>query len=93
MAPHLTPKEIDLLMKLAAKGANAVKLHRHLAAQRARRGIQAPTVTNIRKLANGRTYKRGVVEKRGRPAKLSHSNVMRHEEIKIQKSKQKIRFH
>ena len=56
MAPHLTPKEIDLLLKMAAKGENAVTLQRRLAVQHERHGMQAPNITNVRKLLKGGTY-------------------------------------
>ena len=74
---------------MAAKGANAVQLHRSLAVRRARRGVPAPNVTNIRKLVKGRTYNRGSVERRGRPSKLTHSNVMilnRTRKLKLKKA-------
>ena len=73
---HLNPKEIHFLMKMAAKGANAVQLHRSLAVRWARSGVPAPNVTNIRKLVKGRTYNRGSVDRCGRPWKLTHSNAM-----------------
>ena len=76
MAPHLMPAEIDFLLKMAARGENAVTLHRRLAAQRARRGMESPNVTNIRKLLKGATYNRGATETRGRAAKPSRANVL-----------------
>ena len=61
---------------MAAASENAVTVRRGLAALRAKRGMLALNVTNIRKLLIGRTYNCGAVETRGRVAKLFRANAL-----------------
>ena len=81
------PAEIDFLLKMVARGENAVTLHRRLAAQHARRGMESPNITNIRKLLKGATYNRGATETCGRAPKLSHTNVLSMKRVRKDKLK------
>ena len=73
MAPHLTGKEIDFInsnRKLEPK-----VVHEKLVKQRTKKRMEAPTLRNLRKILKGETYRRGVVETRGRKEKLTRRNV------------------
>ena len=74
-APHAQRNRS--LAQAGRKGETAVTLQHRLAVQRKRQGLQAPHVTNIRRLLKGGTYNRDAVETRGRAAKLSSANVLR----------------
>jgi hypothetical protein len=68
MAPHLEPKEIDQIRKWFGKGMPPVTIHARLAASRLRRDMDAPHLTNVRKVLKGFSYKAsGQKETRGRP--------------------------
>ena len=71
MAPHLTEDELDFAQAKASAGKTPVEVHALLAKKRARKGVDAPNLTNVRKALKGKTYKRGRQERRGRKLKLS----------------------
>ena len=75
MAPHLTLKERDVLTAWAADGLKPVQIHRRLQAQRSRRGLDAPNLTNIRRVIKGATYKQGTKETRGCKRTLTKRQV------------------
>lgn len=75
MAPHLSPTEQDLLLKLHADGKTATAIHRALEAMRRRKGIDCVNVTVTRRFLKGRTHKRGVAEARGRKRTFTRANV------------------
>jgi len=77
MAPHLTPTELDPIHSLEAAGRDPAGIHQALSAQRARKKIVAPHITNARKALKGNTYKRGRKETRGRRVKYSKKMVLR----------------
>ena len=77
MAPHLTPAELDFIHSLETAGRDPAGIHQALSAQRARKKIAAPHITNVRKALKGNTYKRGRKETRGRRAKYSKKMVLR----------------
>ena len=77
MAPHLTPTELDSIHSLEAAGCDPAGIHQALSAQRARKKIAAPHITNVRKALKGNTYKRGRKETRGRRAKYSKKMALR----------------
>ena len=75
MAPHLTLKERDVLTAWAADGLKPVQIRRRLQAQRSRRGLDAPNVTNIRRVFKGATYKQSTKETRGCKRTLTKRQV------------------
>ena len=77
MAPHLTAQELDQIQAKGAAGWTPAEVHSWISARRARKGILAPNITNIRKALKGNTYRRGITETRGRKRALS-AHVVRH---------------
>ena len=75
MAPHLSPADKDLLTQLRGQGLAPTAIHAKLTAKRARRGLAAPTIQNVRKALTGRTYKAALAETRGRKRKLTTVNA------------------
>ena len=77
MAPHLDPKEMDLLRTwFGAQGLSPTAAHAKLTQARAKRGIAAPNITNVRKFLRGLTYKASTTEQRGRKTRLTRSHVL-----------------
>ena len=68
MAPHLKPKEFDLLRRWSGKDKlPPVQVHAKLKKRRDKQGIPTQNLTNIRKALKGMTYQVKAKEKRGRP--------------------------
>ena len=77
MAPHLDPKEMDLLRAwFGDQGSSPTAAHAKLTQARAKRGIAAPNITNVRKFLRGLTYKASTTEQRGRKTRLTRSHVL-----------------
>ena len=64
-------------LSLGTAGPDPAGFHQALSAQRARKKIAAPHITNARKAFKGNTCKRGRKESRGRRAKYSKKMVLR----------------
>ena len=75
MAPHLTPRELDLVAKLAHEGKTPAQVRARLAVSRDRQHVDTPTVNNVRLAMAGKTFKRGVVETRGRKKKMTPKRI------------------
>lgn len=75
MAPHLSSREQDLLIKLRGQGVSPQDAHSKLAAIRRRQGIAETKLAVIHRFFRGATHRRGSVETRGRPRKLTNRNV------------------
>jgi hypothetical protein len=73
MPVHLSAEELDFVN--GQIGKTPIEVHKALSTKRARKGVPAPNLTNVRKVLKGLTYKRGGVETRGRKLKLSKANV------------------
>jgi hypothetical protein len=73
MPVHLSAEELDFVN--GQIGKTPIEVHKALGTKRARKGVPAPNLTNVRKVLKGLTYKRGGVETRGRKLKLSKANV------------------
>ena len=71
MAPHLTLSELNSMQSKAAAGKTPSEVHAWLESARAKKKIEAPNLTNVRKALKGKTYRRAAVETRGRKPKLS----------------------
>jgi transposase len=69
----LSAEELDFVT--GQIGKTPIEVHKALSTKRARKGVPAPNLTNVRKVLKGLTYKRGGVETRGRKLKLSKANV------------------
>ena len=76
MAPHLTKHEQDLIHELMGDGLAAGDIHGKLEALRERDGVECVHVSKIREFMRGRTYRRGIVETRGRKRSWSRANVL-----------------
>ena len=72
---HLTLKEIDQILKKRGDGKEPVEIHAWLEKERARKGLQAPHLTNVRRVLTGSTYRRGKAETRGRKKALTEKQV------------------
>jgi len=77
MAPHLTTQELDFVHKLSNKGKAPVQIHEQLTARRTKRGVDTPTVGNLRRVLKGVTYKRGRKETRGRKHAWTKKNAVK----------------
>ena len=75
MAPHLSNVERDYVFDKAREGKAIVEIHALVKGRRDRRGVQAPHLTNLRKLLMGASYRHGRVETRGRSSRLSRLQV------------------
>ena len=78
MAPHLQPKELDLLRYWSGKlKLTPSKVCSKLKEYREARGVVSPNITNVRKALKGLTYKRCGPEKRGRVRVYKRGDVLR----------------
>jgi hypothetical protein len=77
MAPHLTLAELDFINEKKQDGLTPVQIHARLAAQRTKKKIATPHLTNARKAPKGKVCKRGRVETRGRRPKFTRAMVLR----------------
>ena len=77
MVRHLNSIELDRALRLHRSGLSAVEVREKLDHSRKKKDSNdaAPHVANIRLLLRGRSYKRGNVETRGRPLKLTPRKV------------------
>ena len=75
MAPHLSLEELDKVQKLTHQGLAPQDIQANLAKSRGKQGIAAPTVNNVRRAMQGKTYKRGAVETRGRKKLMTPKRV------------------
>ena len=75
MAPHLCATELNSLHQWLSKGFETPEMLRRIAKQRERRGVEAPKLRQIQRLLQGASFKRGVLETRGRKKKLSSRNI------------------
>ena len=71
MAPHLADSELNYVFALKEKGLAPTAIHKKLVARRAKKGVPTPSLPNLRRTLKGKSYKRGKVETRGRPKKLT----------------------
>jgi hypothetical protein len=71
MAPHMTPKELDLIRTMKGKGKTPLQIHESLQKRRTNRGQVGPDISNVRKAVKGETFRSGMVETRGRKRILS----------------------
>lgn len=71
MAPHLSVIELGRMQVLLGRGRTAIQIRDALAAQRARRGVEPPDLTTVRRALKGKTFRRGLPEARGRKPKLT----------------------
>ena len=77
MAPHLTPQELDFVTAKRAMGKGPVEIHRMLEQKRARKGVKAPHLTSLRHVLKGHTYRRGMVETRGRKPRYTKRMILK----------------
>lgn len=81
---HLSPKEIDELQKMRLKGVTLKKCQAFLS--RRRRG-PAPSEASCSRALRGLTYKRGGVERRGRPTKITPQKLVTLNRVRKQMQK------
>ena len=77
MAPHLTLAELDFINEKKQDGLTPVQIHARSAAQRTKKKIATPHLTNVRKAPKGKVCKRGRVETRGRQPTFTRAMVLR----------------
>ena len=97
MAPHLSDAELDFIAAKRLAGKSAVQIHALLNSRRARAGVDAPHLTNVRRALKGKTYKRSRKETRGRKATYSRKVVLaldraRKDLIKKTKNNREVRW-
>ena len=97
MAPHLSDAELDFIAAKRLAGKSAVQIHALLSSRRARAGVDAPHLTNVRRALKGKTYKRSRKETRGRKATYSRKVVLaldraRKDLIKKTKNNREVRW-
>ena len=85
MAPHLTNHEQDLIHEWMGDGLDAGDIHGKLEALRKRDGVDCVHVSKIREFMRGRTYRRGIVETRGRKRSWSRANVLNADAARLRK--------
>ena len=77
MAPHLKPKEFDLLRRWSGKNKlPPVQVHAKLKKRRDKQGIPTQNMTNIRKAFKGMAYQVKAKEKRGLPGTYTRGDVL-----------------
>ena len=76
MAPHLTPAELDFVVK-SARTKSSSEILAGISAARRKRKVEVPKVWAIRRALAGATHKRGVEETRGRNKKLNKVQASR----------------
>ena len=86
MAPHLTPIEQHKLIEWRQK-LTPIQVHQKLPALRARRNIQCPDLTAVRKFLKGNTHRRGAVQTRGAKRKWTRAHVLTANRVRRQKIK------
>ena len=67
----MTKNELNVIQQKAWAGKTPSEIHAWLETTRAKRKVEAPDLTNVRKALKGKTYRRAAVETRGRKATLS----------------------
>ena len=75
MAPHLTPDELDLVMRMVGQRRTGEEILAVIAKQRRKTHTDAPKIDAVYRAMRGRTHQRGRVETRGRKRSLSVANV------------------
>ena len=86
MAPHLTFIAQDKLIEWGQK-FTPIQVHQKLQAFRARRNIQCPDLTAVRKFLKGKAHRRGAVETRGAKRKWTRAHVLTANRMRRQKIK------
>ena len=76
MAPHLTPAEQDIMLKAHAMKKTPAEIFEKLGALRQSKDIERVNITVVLRFLNGKTYKRGIAETRGRKRTYSRRNVL-----------------
>ena len=76
MAPHLTPKEQDLILIAHAQGKTTPQIHALVEKLRTKKDVPMVNITVLRRFLRGKTHKRSRVETRGRKRTLSRRNVL-----------------
>ena len=77
MAPHLSPRELDLIHGWQKQGKTPIEVHGLLARRRARQNVAAPCLPRLRQALRGLTYKRSRKETRGRKKTYSKQWVLK----------------
>ena len=72
----MNAKEIDCIHDRAKKGDTPVTIHAKLSTLRARKNVESPDITNIRKTLKGKTYRRSKIETRERRRVLNKKHVL-----------------
>ena len=75
MAPHLSASELDVVTSGVAKKKSAAEILKIII--KGRKKVDAPKVWAIRRAMAGVTHKRGKVETRGRPRKMTDAQATR----------------
>ena len=77
MAPHLAAAELDVIHEKSEGGLTPIQIHKRLKAQRDKKKLETQHLANVRKALEGKRYKRGRVETRGRNPKVCRAMVLR----------------
>ena len=75
MGKHFSAAELDRMHKLHAHGVAVIEIHARLSRTRARLGKDGPHLSSVRRALKGSTFKRGRIETRGRPRRLTRRNL------------------
>ena len=81
----MTEDEQDQIHEWMGKGLKADEIHEKLEALRKRSGVDCVHVTKIREFMRGRTYRRGIVETRGRKRSWTRANVLSADAARLRK--------
>ena len=96
MGLPLTPAEREEVRRLAGQRASAVDIHKTISAKRARRRMDPPDLTTVRRFLKGNTHRQDKNETRGRKPALSRRNVLKMDKVRkslIQQSKGEYEVH
>ena len=75
MGKHFSPAEIDRMHALRASGSPVLEVQRLIAAARRRARKLGPSLTSVRRVLKGKTWKRSATETRGRRRLLTATNL------------------
>ena len=75
MAPHLSGEELDIVVHKLWMEWTPKEIHRVIAADRRKKGIEPPKIWAIRRACQGATHRRARSETRGRKKELSRVQV------------------
>ncbi len=82
MGKHITASELDEMFEWKADGVGPATIHEKMSALRRRQRRPVPDLTTVRRALEGKTFKRGKAETRGRKRTYTSTNLKRINEVR-----------